>query len=52
MTMGCFDGAEVCELVDAFALSTLSDKLSAGDIGLYRDDGLGMFWDVSGHDAG
>ena len=51
VTMGCFDGAEVCELVGAFALATLSDKLSAGDIGLYRDDGLGVFWDVSGHDA-
>ena len=51
VTMGRFDGAEICELVGASALSTLSDKLSVGDIGLYRDDGLGMFWDVSGHDA-
>ena len=49
VTMGSSDGAEVCELVAAFALSILSDKLSAGDIGLYRDDGLGVFWDVSGH---
>ena len=51
LTMGCTDGAEVCKLEGAFTLSTLSDKLSAGDIGLYKDNGLGVFWDVSGHDA-
>ena len=51
VTMGYFDGAEVCELVGAFALSTLSEKLSRGDVGLYKDDGLGVFWDVSGHNG-
>lgn len=51
VTMGCLDGAEVCELVGAYALATLSDTLNKGDIGLYRDDGLGVFWDVSGHEA-
>ena len=51
MTMGCFDGAQVCELVGAFALSILSDKLSARDIRLYKDNQLGVFWDVSGHVA-
>ena len=49
--MGCFDGAQVWELVGAYALSTFLEKLSTGDIGLYRDNGLGVFCDVSGHDA-
>ena len=51
VTMGCFDGAEVCQLVGTFALSTLSDALQDGDIGLYRDDGLGAFWNLSGSEA-
>ena len=51
VTMGCFDGAEICELVGTFALATLSKELTAGDIGLYRDDGLGVLWDASGHEA-
>ena len=51
VTMGCFDGADFCKLVGSFALSALSDKLSAGDIGLYRHDGPGMLWDVSGHNS-
>ena len=51
VTMGCVDEAEVCELVGAFTLSILLDKLSTEDIRLYIDDGLGVLWDVSGHDA-
>ena len=47
--MGCFDGAEVCELVGSYLLNELknithSEKLS----GLYRDDGLGIFHKLSG----
>ena len=38
--MGCFDGAEVCELVGIYMLSRLQHlKVS---LGLYRDDGLGV----------
>ena len=46
-----FDGAEVCELVGAFALSQLTKIFNKQEVGLYRDDGLAVFRDVSGHDA-
>ena len=49
--MGCYDGAEVCLLVGAYALSTLSENLKVGSVGLYRDDGLGVFRDVLGLQA-
>ena len=43
VTMGSYDGAEVCELVGCYLLSELNneitDKLS---LGLYRDDGLAI----------
>ena len=41
--MGCYDGAEVCELVGLYILHTLQSKFPEGDIGLYRDDGLAVF---------
>ena len=41
VTMGCFDGAEVCQLVGAFVLATLSKAVPSSDMGLCRDDGLG-----------
>ena len=41
--MGCYDGAEVYELVGMFALSRLAKGVPAADsIGLYQDDGLGV----------
>ena len=44
VTMGSFDGAEVCELVGLFMLNKLSQKFKNNDnIGLYRDDGLAAF---------
>lgn len=48
VTMGWYDGAEVCELVGALALTKLVEEYNGGDIGLYRDDGLAVFRDVSG----
>ena len=41
VTMGAFDGAEVCELVGLYILSLIAEKFGANDFGLYRDDGLG-----------
>ena len=38
VTMGSFDGAEVCELVGLYLLSQLQHL--AMNVGLYRDDGL------------
>ena len=43
VAMGCYDGAEVCELVGLYILHKLSSKFPEGDIGLYRDDGLAIF---------
>jgi hypothetical protein len=40
VTMGSYDGAEICELVGIFILYNLSQIANKCDIGLYRDDGL------------
>ena len=49
--MGAFDGAEVCEAVGNFRLYQLSKNYNKKDIGLYRDDGLAIFKNVSGSKA-
>ena len=33
--MGCYDGAELCQLVGSFILNTLASIVSKSDIGLY-----------------
>ena len=48
VTMGAYDGAEICELVGTYLLSIISQKYNKNDIGLYRDDGLGVFSNTSG----
>lgn len=40
--MGSFDGSEVCEIVRLFLLSKLDPMFGHGNVGLYRDDGLGV----------
>ena len=40
--MGCYDGAEVCELVGSFILNKLTSIINKSNMGLYRDDGLGI----------
>ena len=42
VSMGSWDGAEVCEIVGLFLLSKLQLQHLAIVIGLYRDDGLGV----------
>ena len=42
VTMGSFDGAEICELVGLYALNKLSARFDSNNIGLYRDDGLAL----------
>ena len=39
VTMGSYDGAEVCELVGLYLLSVLTERFGEEAIGLYRDDG-------------
>ena len=48
VTMGSYDGAEVCELVGLFILNGLSKEYGKESIGLYRDDGLAIFKNISG----
>ena len=40
--MGCYDGAEVCELVGFYLLKKVSNIVDKKSIGLYRDDGLAV----------
>ena len=42
VTMGAFDGAELCELVGLYVLSKLENHINQKHIGLYRDDGLAV----------
>ena len=42
VTMGAFDGAEVCDLIGLLALHKIRQKLPGEAVGLYRDDGLGL----------
>jgi len=48
VTMGSFDGAEVCELVGLYVLNTLVNRFGNKNIGLYRDDGLALIKGTSG----
>lgn len=43
VTMGSYDGAEICELVGLFLLDILQKRYKKANIGLYRDDGLAVF---------
>ena len=49
--MGGFNGAEVCEPVGNFLLYQLSKNYDKKEIGLYRDNGLAIFKNVSGSKA-
>ena len=48
VTMGAYDGVEVWKLVGTFLLHKLSLKYNKNDIGLYHDDGLAIFKNISG----
>ena len=46
--MGCHDGAEICEVVGTFILNKATPIMQEqNNIGLYRDDGLGIFRNLS-----
>ena len=47
VTMGSFDGREVCELIVLFLLNNLSKKYGKNNVGLYRDDGLVLLRNAS-----
>ena len=48
VTMGSFDGAEICEIVGLYLLNKLSDLLGKENVGLYRNDGLAAINSCSG----
>ena len=45
--MGSYDGAKACELVGLYILDTLTKEFGPDKIGLYRDNGLGCFQNLS-----
>ena len=49
VTVGKYDGAEVCELVGVFILYQLSRKYNKSNIGLYKDHGVAVFKNITGH---
>ena len=50
--MTSYDGAEVCELVGLYLLNLLTNEfVLKHNIGLYRDDGLSCFQNISGPDS-
>ena len=51
VTMGAYDYAEVCELVGIFMLNKISEKYDKNNTGLYRDDGLAVFKNISGPES-
>jgi len=48
VTMGSYDGAEVCELVGVYLLFLMKENFPTLDFGLYRDDGLGCYKNMPG----
>ncbi|MCP3849480.1 MAG: hypothetical protein GY694_04465 [Gammaproteobacteria bacterium] len=42
VTMGSFDGCELCELVGLYVIYRVRENFSELNFGLYRDDGLGV----------
>ena len=48
VTMGAYDETEVCELIGIYMLYLFGKKYDSKNIGLYTDDGLAVFKNVSG----
>ena len=48
VTMGSYDGGEICELVGIYLLGKLSNIVDRNNIGLYRDDGLCVIENANG----
>ena len=46
--IGCFDGTEICKLVESFILSKLSNIFGNKYVGHYRHDGLGVIKQILG----
>ena len=51
VSMGSFDGAEVCELIGLCIISTINESIKFESIGLYRDDGLAVLKSATGSES-
>ena len=48
ITMGSYNGTEICELIGLYILSFLGEVYEIQNVGLYRDDGLACLRKISG----
>ena len=48
VTVGWYDGAEVCELIGTFRLRLIGSKYNPNNIGQYRDNWFTVFKNTSG----
>ena len=48
VTMGSYDGAEICELIGVYILSHLETIINKNKMRLYSDDGLLILWGANG----
>ena len=48
VVIGRYDGAKMYEIVGIYTLHKISNMMDKIDLGLYRDDGLGIFNNLSG----
>ena len=48
VTLGSFDGAEICELVGLYVQSNLENILPKTNFGIYRDDGFILLKNLNG----
>ena len=51
VTMGSYDGVEICELLGLYILDNLSNIIPKNNIGLYRNDGIAVIETRSGRTA-
>ena len=51
VTMGSFDGAEICELVRLYIQSKLEKILPKSNLGLYQDNGLRLLRNLNGQET-
>ena len=49
--MGAYDCAEDCKLIGIFMLNKIGEKYNKNDVGLYKDDDLVVFKNVSGPES-
>ena len=52
VTMGSYDGAEICELVGTHLLLLLANTINKKDCGFYRDNGLIILRNTNGQGNG